>query len=305
MKILLTENNHAELRGDLVPLVIQRTDLTAIPSTLELLVRVNEDIEPFIKEGKVIALADKEIKYRIVYTLRQKDGIIHQGNPNFTLTKVIAILDGCHKLAFLRERAINKENTSLGEVFRVSGATMAVKSDVKVDKFTCLVGDYPSTSLMKAMGRTASTLVWDGKNSVSFRRLRDLFDQPPAEILHQDTTQNFQSSFLERHETPAFYSNQASGKIAQSSAKLGRRADYEMFADQSILNNLSTYLVHRKVWTTQFMPNINAGDIIEILKEKYVVITATHAFSKEGSGSGSQISRFWLGTLSNIIDKTK
>lgn len=305
MRILLAEKDNEEIRGDLIPFIVKRVDLTPIPSTLEFLVRVNEQIEPFIQQGKIIALASPEVKYRIIYTRKQGDGLSAQGNPNFTLTKVIAILEGCYQLSFLTEKAIIKENTSLGELFRAAGATMSVEADIAVDKYSCLIGEYPSYSLMRAMGRSASTIVWNGENAVKFQRVRDLFEQKPVEILHQDSTQHFQSGFIERHETPSYYSNLSDGKINQSSATKGRRADFEMFADQQTLNNLSTYLVHQKVWTTRLTPNILAGDVIEIEEEPFVVITATHALAKAGSGSGSQLSRFWLGSLSNLVDKTK
>lgn len=300
MKIILTEKDNAELRGDLVPFLVKRTDLTPIPSTLEFLVKVDEDISPFIQEGKVIALADPEIKYRIIYTLRQGNSIVHQGNADFTLIKVIAVLDGCHQLAFLKDKAIVKENSSFSALFRACGAEMAVKSDVKVDKFTCLIGEYPSYSLMRAMGRAATNVVWDGKNSLSFIRTADLFSQKPAEILPLDSTQHIQSGFIERHEIPAYFSNKANGAVVKATKNEGRRAEYEMFADAQTLNNLSIYLLNSRIWTTRLMPNLNAGALVQINSEPFVIITAVHALGKSGSGSGSQVSRFWLGSLSNL-----
>lgn len=305
MKILLTEKDNMELRGDLVPFIVQRSDLMAMPSTLECLIRVNKELDPFIKQGKVIALANPDTKYRIIYTMRKADGVMFQGNPDYQLVKVIAVLESCYKLTFLAEKAVIKENTSMAAVFRASGATIAVNSDVAVDKFTCLVGEYPTYSLMRALGRTATVPVWDGKNSLSFTRLRDLFNAEPVEVLHQDITQSLESGFMERHEAPSYYSNTSDGGVAKSNSTSGRRADFEMFADQQVLNNLSTYLITRKVWTTGLTPNIMAGNVIQILDEKFVVITATHAFAKAGSGSGSQMSRFWLGSLSNVVNKTK
>lgn len=302
MKIILP--NKKELRGDLVPLLILRTDLVAIPSTIEFLVRVDEELSEFIKQGEVISLTDEDRKYRIIFTQRKADGIMYQGNPDYQLTKVIAILESCHKLSYIAEKAIIKENTSLGTVYRACGATMAIDTDIKLDKFTCYKGDSPTYSIMKAIARTASAIVWDGKNKISFKRLQDLMKQDPAEILPVDVTQDVRSGFIERHEIPAFYSNEADGSIAKSNVKSGIRADYEMFADKQVLNNLSTYLVHRKIWTTPLIPSLNAGQIIKIAEENFVIITATHVLSKSDSGSGSQMSRFWLGALSrNVTQK--
>ena len=297
--------NGKVLRGDLVPLVIKRTDVTAIPSTLECLIRVDKDLSEFIQQGNILSLAEKEIGYRIIATSKQGDGIRTQGNPDYMLTKVIAILDSCHEIAFAKERAIIKENTNFSTIYRACGATIAVSKDIKIQRFSCYVGSPPSFQIQQALQREAATIVWDGKHTVAFTRLRDLFDQTPKEILSENSTQDFMSGFIERHEVPAFYSNTNNGELISTRGKSGRGADFEMFADSQILNNLSTYLIQRKVWTTRLTPNINAGDVIEVEKKNYVVVTATHLFSHPESGSGSQLSRFWLGELSNMVDKTK
>lgn len=299
MKITLS--NGKELRGDLVPLIIFRTDLVAIPSTLECLIRVDEELLPFIQQGELLTLAEKHLTYRIIFTSRQNDGIQHLGNQNFTLMKVIAVLDSCHKLAFIAQKAVIKESTSLGTVYRACGATVDIGSDIKLSKFTCYKGDTPSYSIMRAIGLSACVPVWDGKNKINFVRLRDLFLQNPAEKLPLDRTQDIKSGFLERHEIPAYCSNTADGSVIKSDASDGRRADYAMFCDKQELNNLSTHLIYRKIWTTGITPNLNAGEVVEVEGKKFVIVTATHAFSKTDSGSGSQVSRFWLGELSNNI----
>lgn len=303
MKITLS--NGKELRGDLVPLLIVRTDLAAIPSTIECLIRVDAELLPLIQQGELLALAEKQLHYRIIFTGRQNDGIQYLGNQNYTLMKVIAVLDSCHKLAFIAERAVIKENTTLGAVYRACGATVDIGSDIKLSKFTCYKGDTPSFSIMRSMGLSACLPVWDGKNKIAFTRLRDLFLQNPAEKLPLDRTQEIKSGFLERHEIPAYCSNTADGSVIKSNASDGRRADYAMFCDKQELNNLSTYLVYRKIWTTGITPNLNAGEIVEIEGKKFVIITATHALSKVDSGSGSQVSRFWLGELSDNLVKNE
>lgn len=299
MKIILP--NGKELRGDLVPLVILRTDLVAIPSTLELLVRVDNELAPFIKQGELLSVGDKKLQYRIILTSKQSDGVSHLGNQNYALTKVIAILDVCHKLSFVAEKAVIKENTSLGAVYRACGATADIGSDVRLSKFTCYKGDVPSFSIMRAIALSACVPVWNGESKISFVRLRDLFLKNPAEKLPLDRTQDIQSGFLERHEIPAYCSNTSNGGVIKSDAASGRRADYAMFCDQQELNNFSTYLIYRKVWTTGITPNLNAGEIVEIANKKFVIATAVHALSKSDSGSGSQVSRFWLAELSDNL----
>lgn len=101
--------NGKVLRGDLVPLVIKRTDLTGNSSTLECLIRVDKDLSEFIQQGNILSLAEKEIGYRIIATSKQGDGIRTQGNPDYMLTKVIAILDSCHKSLLLKNVQLSKK----------------------------------------------------------------------------------------------------------------------------------------------------------------------------------------------------
>lgn len=304
MRVYLTENKNAELRGDLILTLIKRTDLTPIPSTIEMVARANNDIMPFLEQGKIIAVGDESVRYKIVFkAILTPKGTKANGNPNYDIIKVIALLEGAYELAFLKDRAIIKENTSLGSVFKACGGKFAIKKDIKIDRFNCLIGEYPSFSFMRALGKHAATIHWDGKNSIEFLRLKDLFTQKPIEQIPIASTQEVQSGFIERHETPAYYSNAKNGAIIKSKAKQGRRSLYEMFADSQILNNLSTYLLIKRIWTTDLTVNINAGDLLEVENESYVVVTATHALTKVDSGSGGGLSRFWLAQISKTFSK--
>lgn len=301
MQITL-ENHNAPLRGDLVLYLVKRTDLTPIPSTVEALIRIDDDNLSLLKQGKEITLPNN-VKYKIILSSITKPKGAVGGDPNYQLVKIIALLSGAYELAFLKERAIVKESTSFSQVFRKCGGTMAVISDIRIDKFTCLIGEYPSYSLMRALGRNAATIVWDLKNRVSFVRIMDLFDKEPKETMPVDLTYTIESGFIERHETPAYISNNTDGSLVTNKADKGRRTAFEMFANRQTLNNLSTYLIVRKIWTCPLAVHLNAGDIVSVVGKKYVIVTATHAIGKAESGNGSQLSRFWLAELSAIVDK--
>lgn len=315
MRIFLA--NGQELRGDLIPLVIVRTDLVAVPSNLELLVRVDETSNGLIQTGKTLSVqindeADIEVNsakiaYNIISVSTDNNHTsFNQGNPNYVLKKVIALLDSCHKVAFALEKAVIKENASMSAIYRACGANIAVKEDIKINKFTALIGDPPSFSIMQALQREAAVTVWDNKqDSIAFKRIQDLFSQKPKEKMPLDMTQNINSGFKERHQAPAYFSNNENGDISASKAKKGRGADFALFADERTLNNLSQYLTYKKIWTTKWAPFLNAGDIVEIEENPFVVATAVHLFSQAGSGSGSQLSRFWLAELSTVLDKSK
>lgn len=297
--MIVTLSDGKVLRGDLTPAIIKRTDLVAIPSTVELLVRADKEMSPLIEEGQVISVGNEKAKYKIILNNRIQQDNSPRGNPDYSFVKLIGILDSCHQIAFLRERAVIEDRTSLASAYRACGAKIKVGKDIKINRFTCLIGQTPSFSIQKAMQLAAATIVWDGIDKIDFVRLRDLFKQKPKKVLENDFTQDYQSSFFERHEAPRHYANTGDGSIIQAQNKKGGRAAYfELNADKEELNNLGTYLLQKKVLTLGLSADVNAGDIIRVRDKDFVVITAAHAFSQVDSGSGSQMSRFWLGELS-------
>lgn len=291
------------LRGDLVQYLVLRTDLTPIPSTVEALIRADEQSSKYLTQGKEIVVGGASYKIILSSTTIPTGKV--GGNSSYKLVKIIALLKGVYELAFIKDKAIIKEKTSFAQVIRKCGATFSTGKDIHLDKFTCLIGEYPSYSIMRALGRNGAVMKWDLANKIEFIRLRDLFDQTPKFVMNRDETYSLESGFIEKHQIPAYFSNGDNGAIIGNNANKKRCANFEMFASSQILNNLSTYLVNRKVWTTPLSPQFNAGDVIEIEGEKLIIVTATHALAKPESGQNLQMSRFWLATLSTILDKTQ
>lgn len=291
----VTIENGVTIRGDLVLLAIKRTDLTAIPSTVELLIRADEKLLPYIAEGKTITVGDEYSLYRIVLSERQAGGEDFMGNPNYTTMKVIAILKSCYEIAFIKNRAIIEYDSTLGAIYRACGANVSVDRDIKISKFVNLIGTAPAYSIQKSLQLAGAAIMWDMKNKISFMRYADLFKQKPTKIIATDNTIDLTSPFLEKHEAPAHYTNNADGSISSSSNKIDRSARFELFADAQELNNLSSYLVQKKTLTTPLDMGLNAGNIVTIGKTPYVTITAVHVVGNSAAGVGSQMSRFWLG----------
>ncbi|KGQ44467.1 hypothetical protein [Gallibacterium anatis] len=297
--MIITLENGTPLKGDLTPTIIKRTDLVAIPSTVEVMFRADDQILPYITEGKIISVGETTAKYKIISCKTINENLSVRGDPSFIFVHVIGLLASCYEIAFTKERAVTEESTSLASAYRACGAKIKVGKDIKINKFTCLIGQVPSFSIQKALQLAAATIVWNGKDTVNFYRLRDLFKQKPKKVFENDYTQDYQSSFLERHQAPRHYSNLADGTISIANNKKGGRiSSFEVNIDKQELNNLGTYLLQKKVLTLGLSADLNAGDLIRIKTKDYVIITATHIFSNPDVGAGGQSSRLWLGELS-------
>ncbi|GHA78416.1 hypothetical protein GCM10009007_19290 [Formosimonas limnophila] len=290
-------SNGQWLRADLTPCVTLRTDLSPVPATLEVVVRLDDKLAPLLAEGQTITAGYEHAAYTIIHNRRMADGAQVQGNRLMGFHKIIALLESCHKVAFIRNAAIIKENAPLTDIYRAAGATCSISSDIRVKRFYCYVGQAPSFAIARALQEEAAALFWTG-SQVRVQRLAEMFKTEPVERLPVDTTQTLTSQFLERHGAPSYFSAKDDASLANSRNKGNRSAQFYLSADQQMLNNLSTFLLQKKVWTTRYNPKIAAGHLIDVAGKNHVVITAAH--QRIQGGHGLQVtdrSRFWLGEL--------
>lgn len=63
------------LRGDIIARAEQRYDLTPIPSTLEIFLRVEASLDGAIQEGAVLLAGAKAERYRIIKIARAPSGL--------------------------------------------------------------------------------------------------------------------------------------------------------------------------------------------------------------------------------------
>lgn len=294
--MIITLSNGNQLRGDLVKLAVLRSDLAPIPATLHAKIRLDSSLQKLLAEGQTITAGSD--KFYIVKS-KTANNRIQQGQHEQKAIEIIAYLDNVHTAGFVRKTAIIKEKTTLSEIYRATGATLkAIESDFSINRFYCYAGDYPTKPIAQALQEQGGVVRW--KNGrMSFVRLQDLFKQKPILSLADNAMTNTNSGFLERHEIPTYYSIDENGQIIYGNNDKTRAMTYVPFKNLQQLQNMSRCLVHRKEARVAFDLRICAGDLIEIIGAKpLVIVTACHVFDSGTDGSGGeQYTKVWLSSL--------
>jgi len=289
----ITTANGKQLRGDIIKSAVLRYDMSAVPATLEAEIRVDDDLRRQLTEGNTVT-TNNDV-FRIV---KQSGGSGRsaQGQHDLSAIQITALLDACHPVTFVRQRAIIKENSSLSEIYRAAGATLsAVDGDFKVDRFNCMIGGTPSFHIAKLLQEEGGEVCWkNGK--LKFVRKTDFFKQKPVMSLPDNASENIASGFLERHEIPSFYSISPAGEMIYGNREKARSAQFAPGRNEQQLVNMSRCLVRRKISKINYNDQLFAGDLIEFIGAKpLVIVTAAHAFFSGTDGSGSnQYTKLWL-----------
>jgi hypothetical protein len=289
--------NGKQLSSSSLLAVTLRYDLTPIPSTLELDIRLDDTLEQLLKEGKLIEAGHYSDSYKIVMTELRKDQAVTQGDSQVKTMRVTALLDSVHKLSYRQPRAVIKERASLGEIYRACGSKVGIGEDFNVARFTCFAGYVPTFAIMTALNEENAAVVYKNKR-LSFVRINDLFKKEAASIFSEDTAQSINSEFIERNELPWAYSLGNDGAFIQPNRATPRAALFLPRSGERILQNNSKCLIVRKKITVSIEPSITAGDIFSIANKKYVVITAAHTYETGEAGSNKQQTTVWLGDTS-------
>ena len=300
--MILYLNNGEQIRGDIIKSAVLRSDMSPIPVTLEAEIRADEAIVKKLSEGEILTVGGRSASsgnaLRIIKSTWVENRLV-QGKREMDAIQITAILDACHDIAFVRSRAIIKENSALSAIYRAAGATIkAVDADCPVPRFYCPIGDTPSFHIARALQEEGGIVRWkDGR--LKFFRLPDLFRQKPIMELPENASDYVDSGFLERHEIPWFFSLDDAGGFVFGDQRKPRSVRFSPFMNAQRLRNMSRCLVQRKTSKINISPVIVAGDLISYVgRDPLVVITAAHAFQSGTDGSGSnQYSRLWLGSL--------
>jgi len=297
--VILTFADGKQIRGDLIKTATLRSDLAPIPLTLEAEIRAGEEsMDKLLAEGQVLTTRGIDAM-RIIKSVRVA-GRAAQGARDMEAYHITALLDACQGVAYVRQRAIIKENASLAAIYRAAGATIkGVEEDFPVPRFYCPVGDTPTFHIARALQEEGGAVRWkDGK--LQFLRLGDLFKQTPILTLPDNTSEDVESGFLERHTVPSFVSLAPSGATLMGNFDKARTVRFSPFKDAQRLRNMTRCLVQRKVSRINLAGQIAAGDLIAYTRgAKLAVITAAHVFGSGTDDGGAQeaYTRLWVGSL--------
>lgn len=297
--MILTFADGKQIRGDLIKSATLRSDLAPIPLTLEAEIRAGEEgMDKLLAEGKTLIVRGSDTM-RIIKSIRVAGRSV-QGKRNMEAYRIVALLDACQGAAYVRQRAIIKENASLAAIYRAAGATIkGVDADFPVPRFCCPVGDTPTFHIARVLQEEGGAVRWkNGK--LQFVRLGDLFKQTAVLTLPDNAGENLESGFLERHTVPSFFSLAASGAALFGNRDKARAVRFSPFKDAQRLRNMTRCLVQRKVSRINLASQIAAGDLIAYAGgAKLTVITAAHVFGSGTDDGGAQeaYTRLWVGSL--------
>lgn len=295
--MLIHPKGGAALRGDLIRRVVLRSDLTPIPATVEVEARTATESERALQQDAVIEVGAQRLPMRIIMTERVAGTGAVQGDREVSYIRATGLLDSCAPVAQRLQRAIVREGSSLGEIYRSCGAQVAIESDFTVPVWACFAGMTPSFEIAKSLQEEAGALLYaDGR--VQFRRLRELVAQKPQQLLDANQTAVVESGFLERHAVPYAFSTDTAGAFVLGRREAARGVMYRPRADDRIVRGLSTALVARRTYRNVLTTSIGAGARFDVGGVPMVVITAAHVFEAMESGTPpEQYSKFWLGEL--------
>lgn len=287
--------NDKQIRGDLIKSSVLRSDLAPIPVTLETEIRTDDNMARLLAEGQLITTGAGDAM-RIIKSVRSIERGA-QGSREVSSMRITAILDACHKVAFVRNRAIIKEGSALSAIYRAAGATIqAVDADFPVPRFTCPIGDAPSFHIARVLQEEGGVVRWKA-GKLKFVRLGDLFKQKAAANLPNNASDDLDSGFLERHEIPSFFSLADSGVFTFGDLSKTRSVRYSPFKNVQRLRNMSQCLVQSKVMKIDYAGQLGAGDLIEFVGgAPLCIITAAHVY-ENGEDGHNQYTRLWLGSL--------
>jgi hypothetical protein len=86
--------------------------------------------------------------------------------------------------------------------------------------------------------------------------------------------------------------------VIQGTPDKTRVAQYMPRQDVRTLTNMTRVLVMKKEFKSPYAPDLNAGQIFNIVDTPYAVVTAAHVSETGTDGSGTNAySKFWLGAL--------
>jgi hypothetical protein len=295
--LVYPQGSDVPIRGDLLVRLVFRTDLTPIPATVEFEVRNTTETEKSIVEGSIIRMGADMTEFLLVKVAQRSDSGMVQGGRQYTTINAVGILNACAPIAQRMQRAVVRENSSLGEIYRACGATLRIDSDFTVPLFACFVGMVPSFEIAKVLQEEAGVLVYEG-GKIKFRRLAELRDSKAQQTLAVDQVQTTQSGFLERHVVPFAFTTSPANAIVTGRRESARGAVYRPRGDQRIVNNLSIALVQRAKVRNGLIPGFNAGMRVDVGTVPHIAITAAHIYeSGADGGTGDQYSQFWLGEV--------
>lgn len=283
------------LRGDLVTRVVLRTDLTPIPSTIEVEALRTDETVKSLAEGATIQVGGDMIEYLIVRQGVAMTSGLARGTRELATISAVGILNSCAAVGRRLQRSIIREGSTFAEIYRSIGASAVIDTDFTVPVFACYVGMLPTPEIARVLQEEAATVYLSG-GKLLFRRLDDMIRQKANVEFTADLTEEAKSDYLERHAVPFAFTTTPDGALLATKREAARGIFYRPRADTRILNNVSSALIQRRKMRLGLSPELNAGARVDVDGAAHVVITAAHVRATPSeNGAGDEYTQLWLG----------
>lgn len=283
----------ALLRADLITSTILRTDLTPIPSTVELEAVRTSETEAALAEGAVVKVGEAGTEYLLVKVGGSNGSGLTRGARELAYMSAVGILNSCAAVGRRLQRSIIREGSTFAEIYRSIGATATVQTDFAVPVFACFIGMLPTPEIARVLQEEGATVYYDGAK-LRFRRLAELVAEKAAVVYPVDRTEEVVSDYLDRHALPFAFTTNPDGTFQTTKREAARGITYRPRADLRILNNISSGLMVRRRLREALSPSFNAGMRIDIVGRPHVVVTATHV-QRSGEAGSEEYTKLWLG----------
>lgn len=297
MRIVI-ENTGQVIGMDHLASATLRTDLIPIPVTLEMSVKLNDELKNELKEGAVLLVGDSNISVTVVQVRRLNTQMVID-DKRFQALSLIAVLTGCENMIDPLKKAVALGDTSFAGAYRACGCKLKFNKDIPLLRFVSAYGSLCTEEIATCLQEESAVIFYE-KGKLNAQRLDQFFKQDPVLTLDNSAVAWVNSGKIEQQKVASFVSVGEDGAVVSGNQKPESKTKYYPDADARRLKNLNKILVTRGTATRTMDMNISAGDIFLVDNIKYVVLTAVHHFKSGALGGGmANASRYWLATLSN------
>lgn len=275
-----------------------RSDLVPIPATLELNVQGSDALAKVLVDGAELIIGEPALSMVIVKSLSLKTQVI-KNSSRIGGIAIVAVLKGFERLMSRANGATILNQTTFGGALRAIGAKVRIQDDLPLPEFVCLKGQLATERMALYLQQEAAAIRLNTNGSISFLKLDTLMKGVPVAKYDSSSVTWVNNPKIEAQKKSSFYSVNADGStIENENPSADRGLLYMPRLDTRQLKNLEKVLIHRGTIMRPLDSKLFAGNIVEIDKKKYVILTAAMRVDTGSLGGASVMaSKAWLSSL--------
>lgn len=295
MLITILASGESILASDLLSATF-RTDCVPVPVTLEITVRMTDELKAALVEGAVLLVGDEYIPVEIIKTQQVETQTI-KNDERVGGIACICILTGCNALIKPTNKAVILTDTTVSEVYRACGAKTLFGKDIPLPEFVCLRGRIPSLEIAKYLQQEAAIVYYQNGRMHANR---------VEQILQEDAINRFDPSALQWVTNPLTteFSLPSLITIANDGTTIdGEVSDFKPIGymprlDSRRLRNMEKVLITQASMMRPLDMNMQAADLASVNQQKYLFLTTAHRFDSGALGGAStQMTKVWFANL--------